>query len=68
MSPLRSFGGSHEGGQTGSGHENAEPVLLAPLGPLVGRRLASIVSDSVALERMILGRLFKREHHEIDYY
>ncbi len=26
MSPRRSSGASHEGGQTGNGHENAEPV------------------------------------------
>jgi hypothetical protein len=30
MSPRCSSGASHEGGHTGSGHENAEPVLLAP--------------------------------------
>ena len=39
MSPRRSSGASHEGGQTGSGHENAEPVLLAPREFLVSGRL-----------------------------
>jgi len=39
MSPRRSSGASHEGGQTSSGHENAKPILLAPREFLVTGRL-----------------------------
>jgi hypothetical protein len=39
MSPRRPSGASHEGGQTGSGHEHAEPVLPAPREFLVSGRL-----------------------------
>lgn len=39
MSPRRSSGASHEGGQTGTGHENAEPVLQVPEGGLLPKAL-----------------------------
>ncbi len=47
MSPRRSSGASHEGGQTGGGHKNAEPVLLAPRGTflLVGDYAAAFFAD-----------------------